>query len=219
MSRVIVMLGPPGSGKGTQADIVCKEWSMRRISTGDILREAARGGTPLGLQARSIMEKGGLVPDEIIIRLVGEQLASRTSAGGFVLDGFPRTVAQAEALDRMLGEFGLKLTAVVNISVPDQELVRRLSGRRVCERCGANFHVAFNAPRREGKCDFCGGRLYRRDDDSPDTVRRRLAVYREQTRPLVDRYAARGFLRTVDGAGPPERVFAQIRGVLERERG
>lgn len=206
MTVRVVLLGPPGAGKGTQAERLARATGALHVATGDMFRQAVREATPLGRLAKSFMDRGELVPDDVTVGLVRERLSQEDAAGGFILDGFPRTRPQAEALDRLLSELGRPLTAVLELAVPDDEVVRRLSGRRVCEACGRNYHVEFDPPARPGVCDACGGRLVQRDDDREETVRRRLEVYRRDTLPLRDFYAGRGLLRSVPGTGRPEDV-------------
>ncbi|MBX6350133.1 MAG: adenylate kinase [Clostridia bacterium] len=206
MTVRVVLLGPPGAGKGTQAERLARATGALHVATGDMFRQAVREATPLGRLAKSFMDRGELVPDDVTVGLVRERLSQEDAAGGFILDGFPRTRPQAEALDRLLSELGRPLTAVLELAVPDDEVVRRLSGRRVCEACGRNYHVEFDPPARPGVCDACGGRLVQRDDDREETVRRRLEVYRRDTLPLRDFYARRGLLRSVPASGRPEDV-------------
>lgn len=212
----VAFLGPPGAGKGTQAKALAGEWSVPHIATGDMLREAVAAGTALGRQAQAYMDKGALVPDDVIIGMIAERLRRPDAGAGFVLDGFPRTIAQAEGLEHLLKEIGQPLERVVYFEVAESELVRRLTGRRVCRACGHSFHLVSNPPRQEWTCDACGGELYQRADDSEATVRNRLAVYRTQTAPLLDWYAAKGLLVTVNGEGPiaeiGRRVQAAARG-------
>jgi adenylate kinase len=211
----LVFLGPPGAGKGTQARQLAAEWGLLQIATGDILREAAANGSCLGLEAKRYMEAGALVPDEIVIGVVAEQLDRPEAGRGFVLDGFPRTVAQAEALERLLGDDGITLDRAVFFDVGEAELVRRLTGRRVCRRCGTAFHLVSAPPRVAGSCDRCGGELYQRDDDTETTVRRRLAFHKKETAPLLDYYRRRGLLTVVKGEGPVEMIALDIRSALE----
>lgn len=211
MSDRIILLGAPGSGKGTQARQLAGEWGVPQIATGDMLREAAAQGSPLGLEAKRHMDSGGLVPDDVVIGLVAERLARPDAKAGFVLDGFPRTVAQAEALDRMLAEQGLPLDRVVCLGVSREELLRRLTGRRVCRQCGTAYHLE-SAPSRAGdRCDLCSGELYQRADDAPAAVARRLDVYEKQTAPLLAYYQRRGLLADVRGEGAMDAVTAEIR--------
>jgi adenylate kinase len=206
----VVLLGPPGAGKGTQAARLAARWSVPQISTGDMLREAVAKRTPLGLEARRYMEAGELVPDAVIIGLVRERLTQPDGRKGFVLDGFPRTVAQAEALDQLLDAEGAPLDRVVLFQISDDDLAARLTGRRVCGSCGRNYHVAFSPPRTADRCDACGGALAQRTDDEEATVRRRLTVYARDTRPLVDYYRGRGLLTTIPGAGTMDTVHAAL---------
>ncbi len=214
MSRVI-FLGAPGAGKGTQARRLASESGGPQVATGDMLREAVAGGTPLGREAKRFMDSGALVPDEVVIGLVDERLARPDAAGGYVLDGFPRTVAQAEALDGLLRRRGQDLDRVVFFDVPRDELIRRLTGRRVCRQCGAAFHLVSAPPKAPGRCDQCGGALYQREDDAETTVARRLDVYQTQTAPLLDYYRRRGLLVQVAGEGPVEEVADRIRRAVK----
>lgn len=210
----VIFLGPPGAGKGTQARNFAARWGVPQIATGDILREAVSRGSRLGLEAKRYMDAGNLVPDEVVIGLVAERLDQGEAKKGFLLDGFPRTVAQAEALDRLLVERGQGLDRVIFFRVTEAELIRRLTGRRVCKGCGANFHLVFSPPKVAGTCDRCKGGLFQREDDAEVTVRRRLAVYQEQTAPLLDYYRRRGLLTPVNGESAIEAVEAAIRGAL-----
>ncbi len=214
----MVFLGPPGAGKGTQARRAAAHWGGVQIATGDMLREAVATGTALGRQAKRYMDAGELVPDDVIIGLVGETLARPEAGKGFVLDGFPRTVAQAEALDRLLEERGLTLDRVLLFRISDAALIERMTGRRVCRQCGRNYHVTFSPPARPGVCDVCAGALYQRSDDEEATVRRRLAVYDRDTRPLVEYYRRRGLLEEIPGEGPVDRVFEAVLAAAERGR-
>jgi len=210
----IVFLGPPGAGKGTQAVRLARERGLPHISTGDILREAAAAGTPLGEKVRGYMEAGELVPDQLINQVVRERLAEPDCTSGFILDGFPRSRPQAEALDGMLSENGRALDVVLYVEVPREELIRRLSGRRLCPDCGANLHVDELPAGEAERCPSCGARLLQRDDDRPETVANRLKVYEETTAPLVRYYRERGLLRPIDGLGTPEEVYRRIEAVL-----
>ncbi len=207
----VVFLGPPGAGKGTQARELAREWGVPQVATGDMLREAVAAGTPLGRQARAFMERGALVPDDVIIGLIAERLGQPDAERGFILDGFPRTPAQAEALDALLAERHQALDRVVFFDVPEAELLRRLTGRRACPACQATYHLVTHPPRVPGVCDRCGAALVQRPDDSEGTVRTRLKVYAEQTAPLLDHYRRRGLLATVPGVGPVDEVRAAIR--------
>jgi adenylate kinase len=207
----VIFLGPPGAGKGTQARVLAHEWGVPQIATGEMLRAAAAAGTPLGREAKRIMESGALVPDDIMIGLIGERLRQRDAEPGFILDGFPRTIAQAEALDRLLKDLGHTLDAVMYFEVSEAELLRRLTGRRLCRQCQTAYHLVSAPPRRPGVCDRCGGELYQRQDDSEATVRHRLEVYARQTTPLLDYYRGRGLLTTINGEGSVESIGAALR--------
>jgi adenylate kinase len=209
----LVLLGPPGAGKGTQAKRLIEKLAIPQISTGDLLRAAVRDETELGLRAKAKMDAGELVSDEIVIGMVKERLAKKDCEPGYILDGFPRAVAQAEALQGLLIDGG-GLDHVISIEVPEEELVRRLTGRRSCPKCGAMFHVVFSAPSKEGICDKCGGELITRADDNEDTIRNRIAVYCEQTEPLKDFYIKLGLLRPVDGTGTPAEIEHKIAEVI-----
>ena len=206
----LVLLGPPGSGKGTQAQRLVERYKIPQISTGDIFRQAVRDQTELGKRAKEYMDRGELVPDEVVVGMVEERLGQSDCKNGFILDGFPRTIAQAEALDKLLAGKGEKLDAVLEISVPDEEVVKRLSGRRTCRQCGAMYHIEFNPPKESGKCDKCGGELYQRDDDKEEVIKSRLQVYHSQTAPLIEYYQKEGLLNKIDGLGGIEEVFARI---------
>ncbi|MBZ0252110.1 MAG: adenylate kinase [Candidatus Methylomirabilis sp.] len=211
----LIFLGPPGAGKGTQTQILVEKRGLPQISTGDILRQAVKDKSPLGLEAKGFMNRGELVPDEVVIGIVQERLKKPDCQGGFILDGFPRTVPQADALGEALGKAGKKIDAVVSLAVEDAELLKRLTGRRVCSACGAMYHVIFDPARNEGICDKCGGSLYQRDDDQEDTIRARLEVYREQTEPLIQYYRKAGLLRTVEGTGSTGEIAARIAAILD----
>jgi adenylate kinase len=202
----LVLVGPPGAGKGTQAQFVASHFAVPKISTGDIFRANVSEGTDLGLEARKYMDAGDLVPDEVTIGMVKDRLTHEDAAEGFLLDGFPRTVHQAEVLDELLAEKGAALDVVLELVVDDEEVVRRLSGRRTCRQCGHVWHQDFDPPADEGTCDRCGGELFQRDDDSEDTIRHRLEVYADQTSPLIGYYGDQGLLRGVDATGPVEDV-------------
>lgn len=191
----LILLGAPGAGKGTQAEVICNKLSIPAISTGNIIREALKNGTEMGLKAKSYMDEGKLVPDDVVIGIIQERLQKDDCKNGFILDGFPRTIPQAEALDAM----GVTIDRVISIEVADEKIVERMSGRRVCEKCGASYHMLYKKSSEEGVCDVCGGALIRRKDDAPETVEDRLRVYHEQTEPLKDYYAKSGKLRTVEG--------------------
>jgi adenylate kinase len=210
----IILLGPPGAGKGTQAKWLVEKYGIPQISTGDMLRAALKEGTPLGLEAKKFMDAGGLVPDSVVVGLVKERIAKPDVGGGFMLDGFPRTVEQARELDSMLGAAGQKIDHVVSIEVPDSELIARLAGRRTCRSCGAGRHVIFDPPKREGICDKCGGELYQRSDDNEATVKARLKTYESQTKPLIEYYEKEGKLWHIDGVGKMDEVLNRIEKVL-----
>ncbi len=210
----IIMLGPPGAGKGTQAKMLVDRLGIPQVSTGDMLREAVKEGTDLGIKAKEYMDAGKLVPDEVVIGIVKERLAQPDCGKGFILDGFPRTIPQAQALDEALKGLGKRIDHVVNVAVPAEELVARLTGRRTCKQCGAMFHVVFNPPEKEGVCDKCGGELYQRDDDKEETIRQRLRVYEDQTSPLIDYYGKQGVLHDIDGRRSIDEIFQDILKVL-----
>lgn len=216
MSTRVIFLGAPGAGKGTQARALAAEWRVPQVATGDMLREAAAAKTALGLEAKRYMDSGGLVPDEVVIGLVEERLARPDAAGGFVLDGFPRTAAQAEALDAMLKRSGQALDRVVFLDVGREELLRRLTGRRTCGQCGTAFHLVSAPPRTAGRCDKCGGELTQRSDDTREAVANRLDVYEKQTAPLLAYYRQRGLLASVAGEGAMGDVAADIRKAVKR---
>ncbi len=211
----MILLGAPGAGKGTQARQLAQEWGVPQVATGDMLREAVAHKTRLGLEAKRFMDSGGLVPDEVVIGLVAERLGRPDAKSGFVLDGFPRTVAQAQALDRMLGEAGTPLERVVFLDVSRAELLRRLTGRRVCRQCGTAFHLVSAPPRTPGRCDKCQGELYQREDDAEGPVARRLDVYQTQTAPLLDYYRGQGLLASVAGEGAMDAVATGIRRAVD----
>ena len=209
----LILLGPPGSGKGTQGEILQTELELPYYATGDILRAAVREGTKIGNEAQEYMDRGDLVPDEVIVGVIAERISQPEAADGFILDGFPRTLPQAEALDAKMTELGRELTAAILIDVSEEEIVRRLSGRRTCPN-GHVFHLEFDPPETDGICDVCGEPLAVRDDDKPEVVRHRLDQYREKTKPLINYYEQRGPLRRVEGEHPPEEVADQIRALL-----
>ena len=210
----IVMLGAPGAGKGTQAKKIADAYGIPHISTGDIFRANIKAGTPLGKKAKEYMDKGGLVPDEVTIGMLLDRIHEADCEKGYVLDGFPRTIPQAESLTKALAAEGSKIDAAVDIEVPDENIVNRMGGRRACLNCGSTYHIVFAAPKQEGICDRCGSPLVLRDDDKPETVLKRLAVYHEQTQPLIDYYGSAGVLKEVDGTQEMEKVFADIKAVL-----
>jgi adenylate kinase len=211
----LVLVGPPGAGKGTQAEFIAANQSVPKISTGDIFRANVGQGTPLGLQAKKYMDAGQLVPDEVTIDMVRDRLAEPDAADGFLLDGFPRTVPQAEVLDQMLADLGTSLDVVLELVVDNDEVIRRLSGRRTCRGCGKIWHVEFDPTKTEGQCDRCDGELFQRDDDKPETVAERLRVYADQTAPLVDYYGGQGKLVGIDATGPVEDVTQRAIDALE----
>jgi adenylate kinase len=210
----IILLGPPGAGKGTQAKKLTGEFVIPQISTGDMLREAVKNGTELGKKAKGFMDAGGLVPDEVVIGIVKERLAAKDCAKGFILDGFPRTIPQAQALDRVTKELGKEIRFVLSLEVDQNELMERLCGRRTCTGCGAMFHVKFNPPKAAGKCDKCGTALIQRDDDREETITARLANYNKATAPLLDYYRNTGKIRTVMASGEIDAIYASIVKIL-----
>ncbi|MBN1282391.1 MAG: adenylate kinase [Proteobacteria bacterium] len=212
----IILMGPPGCGKGTQGKMLEERYSIPQLSTGDMLRAAVGEGTEVGRKARSYMESGALVPDEVIIGIMRERLAKPDCERGYILDGFPRTVAQAEALERMLSEMKQGLLAAINLDVPDDEVVARIAGRRQCEKCGTGYHVLFKKPARDGVCDACGGRLYQRADDNEETVRARLANYKRQTEPLLGHYEGKGLLANVKGVGGIDEIYGNICSLIDK---
>ena len=210
----LILLGPPGAGKGTQAKLLVEQLRIPQIATGDMLRAAVQAGTALGREAKQYMDRGGLVPDEVIIGLVRERLQAPDCARGYILDGFPRTLTQAEALGSTLEELGTGLDHVLSLEVPTEELVLRIAGRRTCRNCGAMYHMRFSPSARTGHCDRCGGPTYQRDDDQEETVRNRLQVYGDQTAPLIEYYEARGLLRRVPGTGEVAEISQRISRAL-----
>ncbi|MBW6462815.1 MAG: adenylate kinase [Bacillota bacterium] len=213
---LIILLGPPGAGKGTQAERIVIKYQLAYISTGDILRGAVREQTNLGRKAKQYMDQGQLVPDELVVAIVKDRLADPDCAEGALLDGFPRTVVQADFLEKALPEIGIKIGKVLSIEVAEEELIERLTGRRVCSECGANFHLKFKPPKVRNVCDLCGGDLYQRDDDTLETVKERLEVYKKQTEPLIAFYEEKGILSPIDGNQDIEAVNDQINIILEK---
>ena len=212
----ILLMGPPGAGKGTQAEKLIREYGIPQISTGDMFRAAVKSGTALGKEAKSYMDKGALVPDSITVGIVKERLAQDDCKKGWILDGFPRTTAQASALDAILHDLGIQLTAVLDFNVNRDDLVKRVSGRLVCRQCGASFHKEFRPPKQEGVCDNCGGELYQRADDNEVTVRERLAVYDTSTKPLIDYYKVSGRYYEINGDQSMDKVFADVQAALKK---
>jgi len=210
----LILFGPPGAGKGTQADRLQRDFQLPFISTGDMLRANVKSETELGNQAKRYMDAGDLVPDELIVAMAADRLEQHDAQDGFILDGFPRNLDQASALERQLEELQRRVTAALLIDVPDDEVIRRLSGRRVCAKSGHNYHTEFDPPKREGVCDQDGSRLIQRDDDQPDVIKNRLNVYHEQTEPLVDHYDEQGLMRRIDGTRPAAEVHDHIRAVI-----
>ena len=210
----IIMLGAPGAGKGTQAKKIAAKYQIPHVSTGDIFRANIKNGTELGMKAKSYMDAGGLVPDEITIGMLLDRIHEADCQNGYVLDGFPRTIPQAESLTKALESMGESIDYAINVDVPDENIVSRMSGRRACLNCGATYHIVFNAPKTEGVCDVCGDKLVLRDDDKPETVQKRLDVYHDQTQPLIEYYKNEGILHTVDGTKNLNEVFKDITDVL-----
>ena len=211
----LVLLGAPGAGKGTQAKMLAGKYGILHISTGDILRENVSNNTELGQKAKEYMDKGELVPDTVLIDIIKDRLSKPDTDNGFLLDGYPRTIPQAVALDYIFGQLGKRLDVVIDIKVQDEELVARLAGRRMC-KCGASYHVKFNPPKRDGICDVCSGELYQRDDDTESSVKTRLVAYYNQTHPLIDYYTDKGLLRTVSGTGDIGDIFGEITVVIDK---
>jgi adenylate kinase len=211
----LILLGPPGAGKGTQAQMIVERYHIPQISTGDILRTAVKEGTPLGMKAKVFMDQGQLVPDEVVIGIIEERLKELDCHSGFILDGFPRTLAQAEALHSILNKIGKSIDHAISIEVDPEELVRRLTGRRTCKKCGAMFHLLFHPPKKEGMCDRCGGTLYQREDDKEETIRTRLKEYQKQTAPLIQYYKLKNHLRPIRGVGEKDQIFKQIVRLLD----
>ena len=210
----IIMLGAPGAGKGTQAKMIAEKYQVPHVSTGDIFRANIKNGTELGKEAKKYMDQGLLVPDELTVKILLDRVAKEDCKNGYVLDGFPRTIPQAEVLDKALSEMGDAIDYAINVDVPDENIVRRMSGRRACLACGATYHIAHIPPKKEGICDTCGQELVLRDDDKPETVLNRLKIYHDQTQPLIDFYVAKGVLKNVDGTVDMKDVFAAIVDIL-----
>ncbi len=214
MAKRVVLLGAPGAGKGTQAKMLIEKYLIPQISTGDILRKAVADGTPLGKEAKVIMDQGGLVSDKIVLGLVEERIKQPDCKNGFILDGFPRNTAQAEALDKILSGTGAPLTIALNIDVDMNDLLKRLTGRRTCKGCQQMYNTYFSPPKKEGICDKCGGQLFQRDDDKEATIKKRLDVYTQQTAPLIDYYSKKGIMKTVMGVGSINDIFNKVIAVL-----
>mgnify|MGYP001805896026 FL=1 len=214
ISMKIIMLGAPGAGKGTQAKKIAAKYQIPHVSTGDIFRANIKNGTELGMKAKSYMDAGGLVPDEITIGMLLDRIHEADCENGYVLDGFPRTIPQAESLTEALAGMDEKIDYAVNVDVPDENIISRMSGRRACLNCGATYHIVYNPPKQEGVCDVCGDKLVLRDDDKPETVQKRLSVYHDQTQPLIEYYEKAGVLKQVDGTQDMEAVFQDIVKIL-----
>ncbi|MCR5118304.1 MAG: adenylate kinase [Lachnospiraceae bacterium] len=210
----IIMLGAPGAGKGTQAKMIAETYKLPHVSTGDIFRANIKNNTELGKEAKTYMDKGELVPDELTVRILLDRVAQDDCKNGYVLDGFPRTIPQAEVLDSELDKLGEKVDFAIDVEVPDENIVRRMSGRRACLKCGATYHIVHIPPKKEGICDACGSELVQRDDDKEETVKNRLSVYHQQTQPLIDFYDNKGVLKTVDGTKDSAEVFEDIKRIL-----
>ncbi len=211
----IIMLGAPGAGKGTQAKLIAEKFGIPHISTGDIFRANIKEGTDLGREAKEYMDKGQLVPDELTVRILLDRVSKEDCSNGYVLDGFPRTIPQAEVLDNEVAKLGDKIDFAIDVEVPDENIIKRMGGRRACLKCGATYHVEHIPPKKEGICDVCGAELVLRDDDKPETVQNRLEVYHKQTQPLIDHYSKQNILRTVDGTRDMQTVFSDIVKLLE----
>lgn len=214
---LVILLGAPGAGKGTQAEYIADRYKLTHVSTGDILRASIKKGTELGKKAKEYLDRGDLVPDEVVVKIVEERLKEPDCQTGALLDGFPRTVEQADTLDQVLADMGSGVDAVLYIDVSEEELISRLTGRRICRDCGATYHLKFNPPQVRNVCDQCGGELYQREDDSMETVKQRIKVYREQTEPLIDKYRKKELLYPVDGDKEIEQVFKQIEEILDQK--
>lgn len=211
----IIMLGAPGAGKGTQAKMIADKYSIPHVSTGDIFRANIKNGTELGMEAKKYMDQGQLVPDELTVKILLDRVAQDDCKNGYVLDGFPRTIPQAEVLDKALTELGDSIDYAINVDVPDENIIKRMSGRRACVSCGATYHIEHIPPKVSGICDRCGAELILRDDDKPETVKKRLDVYHTQTQPLIEYYSAKNVLKNVDGTRDMNEVFADIVAILE----
>jgi adenylate kinase len=211
---VIILLGAPGSGKGTQSKILVEKLNIPQLSTGDMLREAVKAGTKLGLEAKSYMDQGALVPDSVVLGLINERIQKSDCKNGFILDGFPRTIAQADGLSNLLKAVGKKINYVIALDVNEDALVERLTGRRICKNCGESYHIKFKQPKVEGVCDLCGGELFQRDDDKEEVIRKRMSVYRNQTEPLMQYYKNQGCFFLIDGMKAPDEVTKEILAIL-----
>ncbi|MGI6328069.1 MAG: adenylate kinase [Dethiobacteria bacterium] len=213
----VVLMGPPGAGKGTQAEKLCKEFGLIHIATGDIFRNAVKEGTEMGIKAKAYMDKGELVPDEIVLGIVKERLSKADCAAGVILDGFPRTIEQAEALDEVLEDLKMKINMVIIIDIKEDEIISRLTGRRVCSNCGATYHIKFNPPKVRNICDHCSGELQQRSDDTIETVKERINIYNRQIPPLLDYYVQKGLFQKANGSNLIERVFEEIDSYLQKK--
>ena len=211
----LILLGPPGAGKGTQAKMLIKKFGIPQISTGDILRAAVKEQTPMGVKAKGFMDAGALVPDDVVVGIVEERIGQPDCRGGYILDGFPRTVAQADALSTMLSRRGTGIDHVISLTVDNEELLKRITGRRACRGCGTGYHLSYDPPKQADVCNDCGSELYQRDDDREETMRRRLEVYEAQTAPLISYYTERGLLRTVDGMGGMDEIQDKLVYIVE----
>ncbi len=215
----LILLGPPGAGKGTQAKMLIKKFGIPQISTGDILRSAVKEQSPMGKKAKDFMDAGALVPDDVVVGIVEERISDSDCSGGYILDGFPRTVAQADSLSKTLRRNGSGIDHVLALSVNQEELLARITGRRTCKNCGAGYHLLYDPPKQSGICSECGGELYQRDDDREETMRRRLEVYEEQTSPLISYYGERALLRTIDGMGEMDQIHSALIEIIESSQG